>query len=720
MSFLAPLFLLGALTVALPIIFHLIRRTTRQRIPFSSLMFLFATPPRLTQRSRLEDLLLLLLRCLVIGLLAVGFSRPFIRKPVNPAPTTDAKRMLVLLDISASMRRANLWSDARDKVQSVLREVGPADQVALFTFDRELKPLVTFEQWNAFAPGERVAQALRILADTTPGWSGTRLDTALLRAAEMLADASNKTTSTPGQIFLISDLQEGSHLDLLQGFEWPRNVGVVVETLKAKQTDNASVQVVGEEDGDPKNAAQIRLRVTNSSESRRDQFKVGWLAPGARGFAGAPAELYVPPGQSRIVALPPLAPGFSSTEVRLQGDAEDFDNGVFVLPPDITRLKVLYLGSEPESDPKQPLYFLKRAFQETRREAVQVVEQAPTSKVSDEQLQTGQLLIVQDSLSPDSAKALHEAVNAGKSILFVLKTEAMGQTLAALLGLDQLNVTEVRPASYAMLGEIDFRDPLFAPFADPRFSDFTRIHFWKYRRLDPSQIPQARVLAKFDTGDPALLEITSGKGRILTLTSGWHPEDSQLALSTKFVPLLYSMLETTGVTRGFPKQYFVGDVVPVSLGPQAITSTSLTVSLPDKTSVTIPAGETNFSETLVPGVYTVVSDHPLKTFAVNLDPAEGRTAPFNVDELERLGVPLKHPGPPASLVAERKGRLGNAELENRQKVWRWLIIAALVTVLLETWLAGRAQRRTLTALDSLSPVQPAAVARNAESVSSVS
>ena len=71
MSFLAPLFLLGGLAVGLPIVFHLIRRTTREQKVFSSLMFLLPTPPRLTKRSRLENWLLLLLRCLALGLLAV-------------------------------------------------------------------------------------------------------------------------------------------------------------------------------------------------------------------------------------------------------------------------------------------------------------------------------------------------------------------------------------------------------------------------------------------------------------------------------------------------------------------------------------------------------------------------------------------------------------------------------------------------------------------------
>src|SRR6187549_1347979 len=110
MSFLAPLFLLGALTVALPIVFHLIRRTSREKIPFSSLMFLLATPPRVTRRSRLENIFLLLLRCLVLCLLALGFARPFLRRPIAASPQTGlGTRMVVLVDSSASMKRDQLW-----------------------------------------------------------------------------------------------------------------------------------------------------------------------------------------------------------------------------------------------------------------------------------------------------------------------------------------------------------------------------------------------------------------------------------------------------------------------------------------------------------------------------------------------------------------------------------------------------------------------------------
>src|SRR5437870_7368107 len=120
MSFLAPLFLLGGLALALPVLFHLIRRTSREKTVFSSLMFLMPTPPRVTRRSRLENIFLLILRSLVLCLLAVGFARPLIQKPLPPDPKAGAaKRILILLDISASMRRGSLWPEARAKAADV-------------------------------------------------------------------------------------------------------------------------------------------------------------------------------------------------------------------------------------------------------------------------------------------------------------------------------------------------------------------------------------------------------------------------------------------------------------------------------------------------------------------------------------------------------------------------------------------------------------------------
>ena len=77
MSFLAPLFLLGGLAIVGPVIFHLIRRNTKEKFSFSSLMFLRTDPPRVTRKSKLEDVLLTLNNKLIITFLIYVFFFPY-------------------------------------------------------------------------------------------------------------------------------------------------------------------------------------------------------------------------------------------------------------------------------------------------------------------------------------------------------------------------------------------------------------------------------------------------------------------------------------------------------------------------------------------------------------------------------------------------------------------------------------------------------------------
>src|SRR3954453_8107595 len=97
MSFLTPLYALGLLSVAAPIVFHLIRRTPRGEVPFSSLMFLSPSPPRLTRRSRLDQWLLLLLRAVALCLLAMAFARPFLRQAARLDSGEGERRRIALV-----------------------------------------------------------------------------------------------------------------------------------------------------------------------------------------------------------------------------------------------------------------------------------------------------------------------------------------------------------------------------------------------------------------------------------------------------------------------------------------------------------------------------------------------------------------------------------------------------------------------------------------------
>ncbi len=88
-----------------------------------------------------------------------------------------------------------------------------------------------------------------------------------------------------------------------------------------------------------------------------------------------------------------------------------------------------------------------------------------------------------------------------------------------------------------------------------------------------------------------------------------------------------------------------------------------------------------------PGIYTVTGSDTPRSFVVNLDPSESKTTPWNIEALEQFGCRLANPSR-KTMDREQERQLHNAELEGRQKLWRWLILATLGILIVETGLAG--------------------------------
>lgn len=692
MNFLAPLFLLGALAVAAPVVFHLIRRTTRDRTRFSSLLFLQPDPPRLTQRSRIENWLLLLLRAAALVLLALAFSRPFLRTetPFNSNPGKN-RRLVILVDTSASMQRDGLFPAAREKAEELLRGAGPGDQAALWTFDATTRRLMDFTEWTALPAESRAATAAGRLAEVKPGWGNTQLAAALTTAAERLAEIPpGETSPGGGEIILISDFQEGSRVEGLQGWEWPREVFVTSIALTPKQTGNAGLQLAP--DSSPLaagEAPQARVRLWNAPDSTGEQFQIGWAATGGA-FTGPAQDVVLPPGQSKVVSLPWPAASALPSRILLKGDTASFDNTVFTAPPAVVEVAASYFGAESLTDSKKPLFFLNRALPESRQVSVKLNPVPPEAPLP--VILPGQpaIFFANGAIPPAHASFLHQQLQSGRTALLILSAAA-APALAEITGTGAVPLEEIKPATYGMLSEIDFKHPLLVPFADPRFSDFTKIRFWHYTKFAATALPGSRVLARFDSGDPALVEVPVGQGRLMVLASGWQPEASQLALSSKFVPMLSSLLEWSGAVITPPAQFFAGQAVALNLlGLTGVGPVS--VRHPDGTTTTVTPEAGAFTAATQPGLYTATGRTLTKNFAVNLDPAESRTLPLPTDELDRLGVPVRRAGSRES-VDPSSGPAPAVETESRQKLWRWIMIAALAVLLIETLLAGLSARR---------------------------
>ena len=692
MSFLYPLFLAGTAAIALPIILHMIRRQTRKRIKFSSLMFLRTSIPRFKNRTRLENLLLLILRCIILCLLAFAFSRPFFIREAPQRQVPVNKRIVLLIDTSASMRRAGLWDRVISQSKSVLDDVSQADRLCVMSFDQSTKTLMGFEQWAELDSSQRVPVITEQISKLTPGWSLTNLDNAMINAAEAIEDDQindDQQVRTTNQVILISDLQKGSNLNALNAYEWPENTQLMIKAINFRQNTNAALQLVtdrrrpeGGRDDKFKN-----IRIFNSSDATTEQFKLNWADDKTSAIKSI-KDVYVPAGHSVVVQVPTQTNQTKSQKLILTGDDHNFDNTLFLAPFLQQQVNILYIGRDNPADSKEMLFYLRRAFGTTRELKPNIISYPGNKTIPEEEIKTTHLIITADTVNRENLTSLHQYLQSGRTLLLVMKSADNVTTLKGLLGIETIEIDEADVNRYAMLGRIEFEHPLFIPFSEPRFGDFTQIHFWKYRCVNCEDWSGAQILAYFDSGDPAMIELSMGRGSLLILTSSWSPSDSQLALSSKFVPLLYSVLEYGGVLAGQHSQYFVGDhiLIPHSIKSE---STNIQIRKPDDSLINLDTGQEVFTETDMPGIYTIETSAGNYQFAVNLSPRECQTSAMLVEDIEKFGVSFKLPSDvttKSNILSKTK--ISFADMENEQKIWRWVLVALLAISLIEIWLAG--------------------------------
>jgi hypothetical protein len=687
-SFLTPLYILGLAAISLPILFHLIRRTPRGRKAFSSLMFLSASPPRLTRRSRLDNLLLLLLRALAIGLLALGFSRPFFREAVNlTLDDARSRRVAIVLDTSASMQRGELWERAKSKVRDVLTALEPGDEVAFFTFHDLVETKIDFSSTPGESRADQAELVRHAVSQTAPSWGGTNVGLAIVTASDALGVANDLQQSDAAmQIVLISDMQKGARLDALQAYEWPRNVSLSVERVAPANRSNATLRVLANDEEAV--SSELRVKVTNSSASSVDQFYLGWSSADDNQDALA---LYVPPGQSRVVRVARDERNADSGKMVLRGDDTPFDNTFHTVPLEKERLTVAYLGDDEADDPEGLRYYLELAMADTFQREIEFVgpeDGSPFAKFGGAPGQPADMIVLAQLVPQELLVQLKRYVEHGGCLLSVIKEREAAVQLVTFVDDIQVGDREEKSRDeYVMLGEINFSHPLFSAFAKPQYNDFTKIHFWNHIRMEMPDNDSTQVVARFDDGSPAIWEKRLGDGKLVVMTSGWNPLDSQLALSTKFVPLVTGILDQASGTTDVLPSYAVYDRVAV---PHSGDS-DVTVTKPDGEQVKLSGEQADFKQTDQPGIYHVRFADRQQSFAVNLAASECDTSLLDNERLEELGVQLGRQATQSEEL-DRQRQLRDVELEGRQNVWRWLIVAAMGVLLIETWLAGRHSR----------------------------
>jgi hypothetical protein len=684
MNFLFPLYMLGAAAIAIPILLHLRRRPPQQVMPFSALMFLEAGAPPPVEKRRLDDLLLLLLRCLALLLLAMLFARPLWKSALPGEKSQDA--FVILLDVSASMRREGMEASWKKQIATALDEIKESDRVSLVTFSTSPAVSQSHEEWQQFSEGQRKAQLQRLIRETKPGWSSTDLGKALAFATALLG--AEDQTLRHRRILLISDMQEGASLDALASHTWPEAVSVQVLPVSPEDPGNVSLAMAGNKEATegPATPASYRVRVKNAGD-REAAFSITWKNEKTATLTGTLA-----PGASRILPAPSRDSASQDGILELNGDTQPFDNRVWFARQTPRLVRVLMVTDNiNESDPTSSLYFLSKALRpDAAFKPVIIAKTAETLQPDD--LEVADLMVLTSEVPPALMPALQGWLEEGHTLFQVLSENTKTGSIAKLMNFDQLVVKEAS-GRYSMLAELDFAHPLLKPFADSAVRDFTKIRFWKHRLIE---LPaSATVVAKFDDGSPALFEKNIGKGRLMVLNSGWTPAESQLAVSSKFVPLLYSLMDLSGLTPADANRHLVGE--PILIEP-SLQENEIEVLLPSGRKQAWSGGEQPlFTDTAEPGFYRFYHEGQQQTVALNLSPEEGRTAPLDVARLTEYGVRLKGNESTTASVADDPTILEDNAHEARQKLWLILAATLLAVLLLETLVAGLRESRPIPA-----------------------
>src|SRR2546423_1388474 len=141
MGFLAPiLFALLALASG-PIIIHLLNRRRFQTVEWAPMKYLKLTIKTNRRRLRIEQLLLLALRTLIIVVLILAVARPVLTEAGGLGGWLKSKRgrvsRLMVIDDSLSMgyiaERRSAFDLARDVASELVKAAGSQDSLTVFT-----------------------------------------------------------------------------------------------------------------------------------------------------------------------------------------------------------------------------------------------------------------------------------------------------------------------------------------------------------------------------------------------------------------------------------------------------------------------------------------------------------------------------------------------------------------------------------------------------------
>ncbi len=524
MSFLFPVFLLGALAIALPVILHLLRRDVAPEVPFTAVRLLRNSPIERSRRRRLRDLLLLAARIAALVLLAAAFARPY-----TPGAAASSSRLrIIAVDRSFSMDAPGRFQRALDLAGAALAEAGFAEQVAVIAFD---------ERAEVVARPGGTGEARAALALLAPSKRGTRY-------ASLLDTASEIASGGPARLVIVTDLQRAGW----EGETSARTPASLTLDIRDVGPPSSNLAVTGLRVDDTGVVAAVR----NASSVTRP----GTLVVAHGGASGDRVPFSAPP-QSLVelrLQAPSAARSISATLDDPGGFPADNSRHLVIGAGDVASVMVIASGDASG-------FFLLRAL-EAAAESLDA-RTFTAAEIAGERAkvvaaQAAVVLLSTRGLDRSSRDAIVSFVRKGGGLLVAAAPEVDPAVLAAMFAWEAAAFGIDPSPRQVALTATDLRHPMFRAFAGLS-ANLGQVVFEQAWRVgsDGWQVP-----ARFSDGSAAVLERSEGIGKVVLFASDLDRRWNDFPLHPAFVPFVVEAARYLSARRAHASEFVVGRVPP--------------------------------------------------------------------------------------------------------------------------------------------------------------
>jgi hypothetical protein len=237
----------GALAFSVPLLIHLLTRSRYQQLDWGAMHLLESAVATNQRRTRIEQLLLLLIRCAIPILLAFCMARPVLN--YLQSMSVDAPRSVaILLDNSLSMQapggEGTRMEQARKVVREILSQLPQGSDATVATIGGRVIPLTDQPTTNRRRLSQQVAQ---VVADG----GSVKVTTALEAGMTYFPRMSHPRR----QLILVSDFQQAdwkgiasTHLsnfaDQIKALPLPTEMIFLPQTTEVPNQDKSADKIV--------------------------------------------------------------------------------------------------------------------------------------------------------------------------------------------------------------------------------------------------------------------------------------------------------------------------------------------------------------------------------------------------------------------------------------------------------------------------------------------